>query len=61
MAKTKPSRSGASTVNLAIVLLFAGAAPRIAWRPARLALIAVAVVLVVLGLDQVARLPIGAG
>jgi hypothetical protein len=48
-------------VNLAIVLLFAGAAPRIAWRPARLALIAVAVVLVVLGLDQVARLPIGAG
>ncbi len=51
----------ASTVVLAIVLFFAGIAPRIVWRPARQALIGVAILLFLLGLYQTATLPIAAG
>jgi hypothetical protein len=51
----------ASTVILAIVLFFAGVAPRFAWQPAQLALVGMALLLFLLGLYQVATLPIAAG
>ena len=51
----------ASTVILAIVLFFAGIAPRLIWWPACLALIAVATLLFLLGLYQTATLPIAEG
>ena len=51
----------ASTVVLAIVLFFAGIAPRFAWKPAKLALIGMALLLFLLGFYQVATLPIAAG
>ena len=50
-----------STVILAIVLFFAGIAPRIEWRSARVTLIGVAVLLFLFGVFQVATLPIAAG
>lgn len=51
----------ASTVILAIVLFFAGIAPRFTWQPARLAVVAMALLLFLLGFYQVATLPIAAG
>jgi hypothetical protein len=46
-----------NTVFLAIVLFFAGIAPRIRWMPARVALIAMALVMLVIGLYNVATYP----
>jgi hypothetical protein len=47
-----------NTVFLAIVLFFAGIAPRVTWPPARFTLIAMALVMLVIGLIQIATLPI---
>jgi hypothetical protein len=51
----------ASTVTLAIVLFFAGIAPRITWWPACMALLGVAMVMFLLGLFQSAILPVAEG
>ncbi|HEY7036425.1 MAG TPA: hypothetical protein VH482_34165 [Thermomicrobiales bacterium] len=47
-----------NTVILATVLFFCGIAPRVRWIPARMALVAIACVLLVVGLFNVATYPI---
>ena len=47
----------ATTVILAIVLFFAGIAPQMTWRPARLALVTFALIMFVIGFLQMISLP----
>jgi hypothetical protein len=47
-----------NTVILAMTLFFAGIAPRVGWMPARIALMAVAVVFLCVGIFDVAVLPV---
>lgn len=51
----------ATTVILAIVLFFAGIAPQVQWRPARMVLVGFAVVMFAFCLLQITRLPVAPG
>jgi hypothetical protein len=51
----------ATTVILAIVLFFAGIAPQVKWRPARVALVSFAVLMFAFCLFQITRLPVAPG